>query len=97
MTALLLRAAVFGRIGRSLPEVLLLAVIVTLAVIATLMVQRFMPHVPRAGTCASYGSQAAAQSAYRSDPVRLMQLDADRDGIACENNRVPRDVTPVAR
>ena len=40
---------------------------------------------------------------YRSTPLynAAMQnnsdLDRDRDGIACENNRVPRDLNPVPR
>jgi len=48
-------------------------------------------------TCSSFSSQAAAQAAYRADPVGLANLDADRDGIACESNRCPCDPTPVNR
>lgn len=57
------------------------------------------PHTPLAEaqrrTCASFANQAAAQAAYRADPVGLANLDADHDGIACESNRCPCDRTPV--
>lgn len=46
-------------------------------------------------TCADFPSQAAAQAAYRADPVGLKHLDRDGDGIACESNRGPFDRTPV--
>ena len=46
-------------------------------------------------TCPSYPSQAAAQAAYRANPQGLRNLDADRDGIACENNPAPFDRTRV--
>jgi hypothetical protein len=50
---------------------------------------------PKAKTCADFKSQADAQRAYRASPVALRGLDADKDGIACENNAAPRDETPV--
>ncbi len=34
--------------------------------------------------CANYTSQAAAQAAYKADPTCRADLDADKDGIACE-------------
>lgn len=34
--------------------------------------------------CANYTSQAAAQAAYNADPECRNDLDADKDGIACE-------------
>ncbi|WP_291871039.1 DUF4236 domain-containing protein [Maribacter sp.] len=34
--------------------------------------------------CANYTSQSAAQSAYNADPECRNDLDADKDGIACE-------------
>ncbi|MEZ4776960.1 MAG: hypothetical protein R3D00_27545 [Bacteroidia bacterium] len=34
--------------------------------------------------CANYTSQAAAQAAYEADPECRGDLDADKDGIACE-------------
>jgi hypothetical protein len=46
-------------------------------------------------TCAKYPNQAAAQRAYRADPVDLAGLDADRDGIACENLPGSFDRVPV--
>ena len=46
-------------------------------------------------TCANYPNQAAAQRAYRADPRGLAGLDADRDGIACENLPGPFDLVPV--
>lgn len=46
-------------------------------------------------TCANYPNQAAAQRAYRADPIGLAGLDADRDGIACENLPGPFDRVPV--
>jgi Excalibur calcium-binding domain len=45
--------------------------------------------------CSAFPSQAAAQAAYRADPAGLANLDADRDGIACEDNPAPFDRTPV--
>jgi hypothetical protein len=45
--------------------------------------------------CINYPNQAAAQRAYRADPVGLAGLDADRDGIACETLPPPRDLVPV--
>jgi Excalibur calcium-binding domain len=45
--------------------------------------------------CSAFKSQAAAQAAYRANPVGLANLDRDRDGIACENNRAPFDRRPV--
>src|SRR3982074_1020244 len=45
--------------------------------------------------CSAFSSQAAAQAAYRANPVGLANLDRDRDGIACENNRAPFDRSPV--
>lgn len=45
--------------------------------------------------CSDYPSQAAAQAAYRADPVGHRSMDADRDGIACESNRAPYDRNPV--
>jgi hypothetical protein len=45
--------------------------------------------------CADYVSQAAAQQAYRSDPVALATLDTLHDGIACQGNPAPFDRTPV--
>ena len=48
-------------------------------------------------TCADYAGQAAAQAAYRADPVGLARLDADRDGIACESRPAPRDTVRVPR
>jgi hypothetical protein len=41
--------------------------------------------------------QAAAQANLRANPSDPNGLDADRDGIACENNAVPFDRTPVPR
>lgn len=46
-------------------------------------------------TCLSYASQAAAQAAYRSNPTHYAHLDADSDGIACENRPAPYDLVPV--
>ncbi|WP_264564709.1 excalibur calcium-binding domain-containing protein [Flavobacterium sp. N3904] len=36
-------------------------------------------------TCGDFSSQAQAQSAYDSDKKCYKNLDADGDGIACEN------------
>ena len=47
--------------------------------------------------CNAFASQAQAQAVLRADPGDPNRLDGDRDGRACENNRVPRDLTPVAR
>lgn len=47
--------------------------------------------------CPIFANQAQAQAVLRADPTDPNRLDADNDGIACENNRVPRDLDPVAR
>lgn len=47
--------------------------------------------------CNAFANQAQAQAVLRADPTDPNQLDADNDGIACERNRVPRDLDPVQR
>lgn len=47
--------------------------------------------------CGDFASQADAQAVLRADPSDPNRLDADRDGIACERNRRPFDLDPVAR
>lgn len=47
--------------------------------------------------CADFASQAQAQAVLRADPRDPNKLDADRDGIACESNRSPKDLVPVTR
>lgn len=47
--------------------------------------------------CADFASQADAQAVLRADPTDPNRLDADRDGIACESNRAPKDLVPVPR
>ena len=47
--------------------------------------------------CGDFASQAQAQAVLRADPRDPNRLDADNDGIACENNRSPFDRVPVAR
>ncbi|MAG36010.1 MAG: hypothetical protein CL878_07190 [Dehalococcoidia bacterium] len=47
--------------------------------------------------CNAFSSQAQAQAVLRADPSDPNRLDGDRDGLACENNRAPKDLTPVAR
>jgi hypothetical protein len=47
--------------------------------------------------CGDFQSQAEAQAVLRADPRDPNRLDADRDGIACENNRAPRDTVRVPR
>ena len=47
--------------------------------------------------CSDFPSQAAAQANLRAHPSDPNRLDADNDGIACENNRAPFDRTPVKR
>ena len=47
--------------------------------------------------CSAFASQADAQAVLRADPRDPNRLDGDRDGIACESNRGPKDLTPVAR
>jgi hypothetical protein len=41
--------------------------------------------------------EAQAQAVLRAEPRDPNRLDADRDGIACENNPPPRDLVPVQR
>ena len=47
--------------------------------------------------CSAFASQADAQAVLRADPRDPNRLDGDRDGIACESNRGPEDLSPVAR
>ena len=47
--------------------------------------------------CKAFSSQAQAQAVLRADPRDPNRLDADRDGIACESNRGPKDMMPVKR
>ena len=47
-------------------------------------------------SCAAYPTQASAQIAFRTNPVGLVHLDEDGNGIACEANPCPCDQTPVA-
>jgi Excalibur calcium-binding domain len=47
--------------------------------------------------CPDFASQADAQAVLRADPSDPNKLDGDRDGIACEINPVPRDLTRVSR
>lgn len=52
---------------------------------------------PEAVSCLDVGTQADAQAILRADPSDPMQLDSDHNGIACEANPPPRDLTPVRR
>jgi hypothetical protein len=52
---------------------------------------------PEAINCLDMGSQANAQAMLRADPSDPLQLDSDRNGIACEINPGPRDLSPVPR
>lgn len=47
--------------------------------------------------CSDFKSQAEAQAVLRADPRDPNRLDGDRDGITCENNPPPKDLTPVPR
>ena len=47
--------------------------------------------------CSDFASQAQAQAVLRADPSDPNKLDTNRDGIACEGNAAPRDLTPVPR
>lgn len=41
--------------------------------------------------CSHFNSQARAQAVLRADPSDPNRLDADWDGIACENNKGDQD------
>lgn len=45
--------------------------------------------------CADYTSQSAAQSAFNADPECRSDLDADNDGIACEENGNSVTICPI--
>ncbi|MAG37550.1 MAG: hypothetical protein CL878_15040 [Dehalococcoidia bacterium] len=47
--------------------------------------------------CTDFPSQAQAQAVLRAAPNDPNQLDDDRDGIACESQPTPNDLTPVPR
>jgi hypothetical protein len=59
-----------------------------------------LPSRPSSGgdkSCSDFSSQAAAQAELRRDPSDPHRLDTDKDGIACESNRAPRDTRRVPR
>ncbi len=47
--------------------------------------------------CDAFANQAQAQAVLRADPRDPNRIDPDRDGIACESNRAPKDTSPVKR
>ena len=47
--------------------------------------------------CVHFARQADAQAVLRADPSDPNRLDTDRDGVACEGNRSPKDLVPVRR
>lgn len=47
--------------------------------------------------CKDFASQAAAQAYLRQYPSDPSRLDADKDGIACESNKAPKDLNKVPR
>jgi len=47
--------------------------------------------------CQDFPDQASAQAVLRVDPADPHRLDADRDGLACEELPPPRDTDPVGR
>ncbi len=55
------------------------------------------PGAAEAATCADFPTQAVAQSYLRDNPSDPDGLDADGDGIACESNPCPCDLSPVRR
>jgi hypothetical protein len=55
------------------------------------------PTASAALSCQDFSSQAAAQTYLRQYPTDPDGLDRDRNGIACENNPCPCNLTPVAR
>lgn len=75
---------------------LLICAGLTLSVVVVALSVHQWQHRQQGTTCAAFASQASAQMAYRSNPSGLAHLDADKDGLACEAGRVPRDLTPVA-
>jgi hypothetical protein len=81
-----------------MPRIRLPGLALPVAVLAHVLAAQFRalsPALAQRVTCASFPNQAAAQSAYRRDPVGLTHLDADRDGIACESLRGTCDKVPV--
>jgi hypothetical protein len=53
------------------------------------------PNTALALNCSDFVSQAAAQARLREDPTDPDRIDADGDGLACENNPGPYDYDPV--
>lgn len=47
--------------------------------------------------CSDFSSQAAAQAELRARPSDPYGLDRDKDGIACESNKAPKDLNRVPR
>jgi hypothetical protein len=68
----------------------------TLGFVAVLGVALLIhPHVALALNCSDFPSQAAAQAHLRQDPTDPDRIDADGDGLACENTQGPYDLDPV--
>jgi hypothetical protein len=58
-----------------------------------------LPYIGRgdAFNCADFVSQAAAQAVLRADPTDPNRLDQGGiPGVACESNKAPKDMVPVA-
>ena len=47
--------------------------------------------------CDDFATQAQAQAVLRADPSDPNRLDGNRDGVACVDRPVPKDLVPVAR
>ena len=62
---------------------------------ADLIISRVSVPVRDELNCSDFPSQAAAQAALRADPSDPNKLDPDGDGIACENNKGPKDLKRV--
>ena len=75
--------------------------IVAVALVALLVVALVTPApgVPPTAAhpvaCADFANQADAQEHYREEPAGHRNLDADRDGLACESRPCPCDETPA--
>ena len=76
------------------PVRLTLALSLLLGPLASLLLPAGVALAP---SCGDSPSQAAAQAAYRADPTGLQTLDRDGDGIACEDNPAPYDLTLVGQ
>ncbi len=90
----------WGRSPRGIPLRLFVAsAFAAFLVLFALLVVGQTSHVSAVDdeNCSDFSTQAAAQAHLRADLSDPDHLDTDHDGIACESNSCPCDLTPVGQ